>query len=474
MHVFVTGGTGALGRPVVKRLVAAGHRVRALARSEENVAALRALGAEPVRADLYDAADLHEALAGADAVLHLATRIPGATSAGRPAAWRENDRIRREGTRNLVDAALATGVKTFVYPSVVLVYPDSGDRWIDAATAPAGPESTQLPSTLEAEAEVARFTDRGGRGIVLRMGQFYGDDPYSRSVLGAARRGIGLMLGDDEAFLSFIWIDDAADAVIAALDEQVPAGTYDVVDDEPLRRREVSAALLQAVGRRRLWRVPSFAVRLMARSLSGVLLPSRRVSNRRFRAASGWAPRVPSAREGWRRLAAELNMQSGHAAAAGAERWAKVWLAALLAFGLPMGLWQQVAPRSFYDDFPGLGHMWVSPDGPFNEHLVRDVGGLTLALAAVAFMALVWTTPLLVRAVAVATLVSSVPHVIYHAAHIELLPATADQVAQTLALAAAPALALALLWCAERMQSAERGRRPAADAQRASGAHAAP
>jgi hypothetical protein len=117
--------------------------------------------------------------------------------------------------------------------------------------------------------------------------------------------------------------------------------------------------------------------------------------------------------------------------------------------------------------------VWVSPDGPFNEHLVRDVGGLTLALAAVAFMALVRTTPLLVRAVAVATLVSSVPHFIYHAAHLDVLPSTADQVAQTVSLTVAPVLALALLWCAERMQTAARARRSTAAAPLSAGVHAA-
>ena len=95
MNVFVTGATGVLGRAVVPLLVAAGHRVRGLARSNANEAALRRLGAEPVVADLFAVESLRQAVAGSDAILHLATKIPPPNAAARPAAWDANDRIRR-------------------------------------------------------------------------------------------------------------------------------------------------------------------------------------------------------------------------------------------------------------------------------------------------------------------------------------------------------------------------------------------
>ena len=312
MDVFVTGGTGVLGRPVVRALVAAGHRVRGLAHSEAAAEKLRRLGAEPVRGSLFDPASLRAAVAGAHAVLHLATRIPASTAARKRDAWRENDRIRREGTRNLVDAALAVGVGTFVYPSVCFVYPDSGDAWIDAATASPEPTADVLPSTLDAEAEIARFSAQGGRGIVLRMGLFYGPDRFSREILRMARRGIGMVLGEGDAYQSWIWIDDAAAAVVAGLDPRVPAGTYDVVDDEPIRRRELLAVLAEAAGRRRLWRIPRLLARPMAGALAGFAFRSQRVSNRRFREVSGWTPQVPSVRQGWRRLADELRGDLEH------------------------------------------------------------------------------------------------------------------------------------------------------------------
>lgn len=95
---------------------------------------------------------------------------------------------------------------------------------------------------------------------------------------------------------------------------------------------------------------------------------------------------------------------------------------ALVVLALPSvvdGAWALLAPRSFYDDFPGLGRVWISPDGPYNEHLIRDFGALNLALVALTVCAFVALTPSLVRATAIAWLVFSVPHLLYHATHTE-------------------------------------------------------
>jgi hypothetical protein len=119
----------------------------------------------------------------------------------------------------------------------------------------------------------------------------------------------------------------------------------------------------------------------------------------------------------------------------------------LVLLGIPavvVGLWAGFAPRGFYDDFPGFGGSWVAPDGPFNEHLVRDVGVLNLALAVVTIAAAVSLTRPLVRATAWAWLVYSVPHVVYHVRHREALGST-DQVSSLGSLALVPLLALAVL-----------------------------
>ena len=119
----------------------------------------------------------------------------------------------------------------------------------------------------------------------------------------------------------------------------------------------------------------------------------------------------------------------------------------LVLLGVPsvvIGLWAGFAPRGFYDDFPGAGRSWVAPDGPFNEHLVRDVGVLNLALAVVTIAAAVWLTRPLVRATAWAWLVYSVPHLVYHVRHRGALDST-DQVSSLASLALVPLLALAVL-----------------------------
>jgi len=303
--VFVTGATGTLGRPVVERLLATGRRVRAISRSAANEARLRSLGAEPIGVDLFDPRALRAALDGCDAALHLATHIAPMWVSGWRGAWRENDRVRADGMRSLAQAARDAGVGVIVYPSYAFVYPDSGSEWIDAATRAVAPDlPVILRSTLEAEAQVQRFAAAGGRGVVLRMGGFYGPAaPSAREMLGfAARYGVLPLPGRAQEYVPAVWLDDAAEAVIAALD-RAPAGVYDVVDDEPLTRAEFADEIGRAVGRSHVRLIPPLVTRLLAPAVSGVFEGSRRVSNRRFKEATGWRPTVPNARDGLARLA---------------------------------------------------------------------------------------------------------------------------------------------------------------------------
>jgi 2-alkyl-3-oxoalkanoate reductase len=188
MQVFVTGATGVLGKAVMKRIIAEGHAVHALSHSEANRQVLYSLGAQPIQADLFDGEALVQALAGCEAVLHLATRIAPTSKMAKRASWYENDRIRRQGTRTLVEAALAVGeVHTLIYPSYAFVYPESGDRWIEASTTPVQPTPT-LQSTVDAEAAVAQFAGEQRRGISLRLGSLYGpESPATHEQLDYAR-----------------------------------------------------------------------------------------------------------------------------------------------------------------------------------------------------------------------------------------------------------------------------------------------
>jgi nucleoside-diphosphate-sugar epimerase len=305
MDVFVTGGTGVLGRPVIRLLAREGHRVRALSRSDSNDELLSRLGAEPVRGELWDEPGMCDALAGCDAVLHLATRVPPRSRATHPDAWAENIRIRVEGTRILANAALAARASVFIYPSLAFLYRDSGDAWIDAETA-AVEGGMVFDSTLQAEDEVRRITGAGGRGIVLRMGYFYGPEAESSlDTLALARRGAAVLAGPGDAFYPSIWVDDAASAVQAAL-RHAPAGVWDVVDDEPLPRRELARAVADAAGRPFVVRPPMWLLKIVGGRDTAFMGRSHRVSNRRFKAATGWAPRVRDARQGWDRIAQTL------------------------------------------------------------------------------------------------------------------------------------------------------------------------
>ena len=129
---------------------------------------------------------------------------------------------------------------------------------------------------------------------------------------------------------------------------------------------------------------------------------------------------------------------------------ARVGLGYLAVNALLLGLWAPLAPRSFYDDFPGLGRAWISVDGPYNEHLIRDVGELNLALAVVLIAAFVTLSRQLVNVAAGAALAWGVPHLLYHALHTESL-STADNILNLGALALATAYPLALFYLAARI-----------------------
>ena len=435
MRIFVSGGTGVIGWRVVRDLVAAGHEVTAVARSDDKARLVEGLGARPVRVGLFDPEGLRAAVAGHDVVVNLATSIPPVSRMLSASAWRTNDRIRSEGSRNLVDAALAGGAGRFIQESITFLYADGGSEWIDEDSPVEA--SAVLASALDAEANVARFTAAGGTGVVLRFGAFYGpDSAHMRLLLFAAKLGLDILPGRAGDYVSVIETDDAAAAVVAALGAR--AGTYNVVDDTPLRHSDYDRALADAVGARKVRR-PAALTGMVVRSARH-LARSHRVSNRRLRAETGWAPRYSSVGEG---LPASIEGTGVGPLPAGSGR-IRLLLGFLAAGALLVGGWAQFAPRSFYDSFPGAGRAWVSLDGPFNEHLVRDVGGLNLALAGLAVVAAVAMTPALVRTTGLAWLLYGVPHAVYHAAHLAPL-APGDRVATMVALGAGVAAALVLV-----------------------------
>jgi nucleoside-diphosphate-sugar epimerase len=295
MRIFVAGATGVLGRRAVKRLVEAGHDVTAVARSDAKAKGIERAGATPARVDIFDADAVRDAAAGHDVVMNLATHIPPASRSTLRSAWKQNDRIRSEGARNLVDAAIAAGAQRYVQESIAFTYPDRGSDLIDEDV-PLELTATNVRSVASAEGEAARFAATGGAAVTLRFGMFYGPDAsHTGMQLNAARRGVSTFLGAPGGYVSLIHLDDAAGAVVAAL--AAPTGVYNVVDDDPLTRAEVDEVLAAAVGRDRLWRPPVGLAKLGG-SVIRLLMRSQRVSNARLRAATSWEPAHPTIRKG--------------------------------------------------------------------------------------------------------------------------------------------------------------------------------
>jgi nucleoside-diphosphate-sugar epimerase len=314
MKVFVTGATGVIGRRAVPLLVAAGHAVTAVERSCVGAAHIAHVGAQPIELDLFDARAVRAAVAGHEAVINLATHMPETTlKMLLPGAWSENDRLRREGARNIAEAALAGGAKRLIQESFAPVYPDRGERWIDERV-PIAPERYNR-TVADAEGAAERFTQAGRSGIVLRFAAFYGPDAMQFSDLTRALRlGIAPLPSSPAAYISSISHDDAAAAVVASLN--APAGAYNVSDDEPLTRRAYFDTLAKLIGAPPPRIPPAWLAPLLG-SAGRLMARSQRIANRKLREATGWAPRYPSVREGFAAtLREQREAQAPHAQAA--------------------------------------------------------------------------------------------------------------------------------------------------------------
>ncbi|WP_436793054.1 NAD-dependent epimerase/dehydratase family protein [Actinospongicola halichondriae] len=284
MKVFVAGGTGVIGRRAVPALVEAGHDLTVVARTEERDGLVERMGGTPVRVDLFDAAGLRSAVAGHDAVVNLATHIPPLSKAARAASWSENDRIRTEGSVNLADAARMNDVGRLVQESITFPYVDGGDAWVDEDTP--RPASEFSASVDVAEGAALGYAD--GAGVVLRFAQFHAPDASHISTYARAfAMRSNPLVGDPDAYMSFIGMDAAARAVVAAL--TVAPGVYNIADDDPPTRRQAGAAVAEELGKGRPFHLPTGVVRRLMPS-SEVLARSHRISNARFKDATGWKP----------------------------------------------------------------------------------------------------------------------------------------------------------------------------------------
>jgi nucleoside-diphosphate-sugar epimerase len=306
MRVFLAGAGGAIGRPLLPRLIAAGHEVTGLSRSEERAAEIRTAGAEALVCDVFDAEALALGVAAVspEVVVHEMTSLPDRIDLRKP-DYGPNNRIRREGTRNLLAAARAAGARRMVAQSVAFVYAPTGG-WVKDERAPlmsgvegAFGESVEATADLERQVESAD----GIEGLVLRYGWFYGPGTFyglNGSTADDVRRRRFPIVGAGTGTFSFIHVDDAAAATVAAVERGAP-GVYNIVDDEPARMSEWIPAYAEAIGAKPPRRVPAWLARLFAGSATVAMATGLRgASNEKAKRELGWEPGYPSWRQGFR------------------------------------------------------------------------------------------------------------------------------------------------------------------------------
>ncbi len=311
MKVFVAGACGVIGRTLVGMLVRDGHEVVGTTRKPDRAQGLRQLGATPVICDVLDGDAVAGAVADAKpaAVIHELTDLPPRLE---PRKYKQQltgtNRIRREGTRNLVAAAKAAGVQRLLAQSIAFAYAPTGD-WVKDEDAPLALDSPPpMDAAIGAVAELERHVLESG-GIVLRYGFFYGpgtqfapDGFYAE----LARKRRFPVIGKGEGRWSFIHVQDAASATIAALKNGSP-GVYNIVDDEPAAACEWMPAYAIAMGAKRPFRVPTWIGRLGGGSVAVAGMTTQRAASnakaKRELGRGGWALQYPSWRDGFRTAA---------------------------------------------------------------------------------------------------------------------------------------------------------------------------
>lgn len=280
MKILVAGGTGVLGRPTVGLLLERDHDTVVLARDVAKARSL--LGGQVVllEGDILDAASCEKAVVGCEAILHLATAIPSGSNPD----WSLNDRIRTEGTANLLGVARQAGARRYVQQSITFLYGDSGDTWLDESS-PLRPASfIRSAAAMEAMVQACDEVE----WTILRGGVFYGSGTRTTErLLDSVRAGAATIFPDRDPYLSLIHVHDMAVAVVAAVEAAPPGSIYNVVDDEPVRHSELIRYLANLLG------VPPPPV---AGSASW---PSIRVRNSRLCTTLGWRPRLATYREGY-------------------------------------------------------------------------------------------------------------------------------------------------------------------------------
>jgi 2-alkyl-3-oxoalkanoate reductase len=319
MRVFVAGATGTLGRPVVRLLVDRGHSVVGSTRYGSRTADVESLGAAPVVVDALDQAALRGVVLQArpDVVVHLLTAIPPG-GALRPRDLAATNRLRTAGTAHLLSAAVEAGARRFVAESFVGVYGVTQRATAITEDDPlppfdSGPFGAAVTALRAMEQQLSDARERGRiEAVALRVGLLYGEDvPSTRQMIRQARAGWLAAPAKDSGLVPFVHVDDAAAAIVAAIEAPRPSGVYNLVDDEPISLSAFVDALSVRLGTGRPRRIPGWVLRMVAPIVAQVATARLPVANVKAKQELGWSLRYPTVTIG---LHASMQRAESHAA----------------------------------------------------------------------------------------------------------------------------------------------------------------
>jgi nucleoside-diphosphate-sugar epimerase len=290
MNVFVAGASGTIGIPLVRALVAAGHRVTALTRSPAKREMLEAMGASVALADALDRDALAAAVAAAHPthVIHQLTALPK-DGPRRTSDIEATNRLRIDGTRNLLQAAIGGHARRFIVGSFAPLAGSASAAASDAAAAVRSMESQALGATQQGLVE----------GVVLRYGMFYGPGvPSTAALVEMVRKRRLPVVRGDTGQLPLIHIDDAVSATVLALDGAPAGSTYEIVDDRPVSVTEIVTTLAKYIEAGPPLRVPAWLPRLVAPYMARMTAIRMPLSNARAKGELGWVPKYPTIQQG--------------------------------------------------------------------------------------------------------------------------------------------------------------------------------
>jgi nucleoside-diphosphate-sugar epimerase len=305
MHVYIAGGTGAIGRRLVPQLVARGHRVTATTRDPRKIDLIERLGAEAAVVDGLDSAAVGESVAKAepDAVVHQLTALSEKLDVKHfDRSFAMTNRLRTEGLDHLIAAAQATGVPHVVTQSYTGWPNIRAGSWVKDEGDPLDPEPPKAQRETLAAIRYLEEATLKVDGTVLRYGGFYGDP--SDPMVPVVRKRQFPLAGGGTGYMSWVHLDDAASATVLALekgaDDPNKRGVFNIVDDEPAPASEWLPHLAACLGAKPPMRVPVWIARLAGGEVAvSMLTRTRGSSNARAKRVLGWEPRWPSWRQGF-------------------------------------------------------------------------------------------------------------------------------------------------------------------------------